>query len=65
MIAFAPIEELPPRPPPPKQTSQGNGVIVARKEKYNQDTSTECNYLLMFFVFGVIALSVRDMAIAR
>jgi len=64
MIAFAPIEELPPPPPPPKQTSQG-GAVAVPKDQGVFVGSTECSYLLMFFVFGVIALSIKDMAAAR
>ena len=64
MIAFAPIEELPPPPPPPKQTSQGPPVAPPKNQEMFVG-STECSYLLMFFVFGVIALSVKDMAAAR
>jgi uncharacterized oligopeptide transporter (OPT) family protein len=59
MISFAPIEELPPPKPPPTplpQAVQNQGVFTG---------STECSYLLMFFVFGVVALSIKDMAAAR
>ena len=65
MIAFAPIEELPPPPPPPKQTSQGAAAAAVPKDQGVFVGSTECSYLLMFFVFGVIALSVKDMASSR
>ena len=65
MIAFAPIVDLPPPQPPPAQTSQGQGAIKI-KENYKQNeiftNSTECSYLLMFFVMGVIALSIKDMS---
>ena len=64
MIAFAPIEEIPPPPPPPKQTSQGAVVPVPTNQAMFVG-STECSYLLMFFVFGVVALSIKDMAAAR
>lgn len=65
MIAFAPIEELPPPPPPPQQTSQGPPVVAPPRSQGMFGGSTECSYLLMFFVFGVIALSVKDMAASR
>jgi hypothetical protein len=63
MIAFAPLEELPPPPPPPKQTSQG--AVAVPKNQAMFVGSTECSYLLMFFVFGVVALSIKDMAASR
>ena len=65
MIAFAPIEELPPPPPPPKQTSQGATAVAVPKNQAMFVGSTECSYLLMFFVFGVVALSIKDMAASR
>ena len=68
MIAYAPIVDVPPRGPPPLQTSQGN--VLPNKTPPPATTglfagSTECSYLVMFFVFGVIALSIKDMSAAR
>jgi len=70
MIAYAPIVDVPPRAPPSLQTSQGN--VLPKKTPPQTTTttglfagSTECSYLVMFFVFGVIALSIKDMSANR
>ena len=53
MISYCPLEEETPirqiiRPQPPKQI------------KKDSEEDTECNYLVMFFVLGVIVLSITD-----
>jgi hypothetical protein len=54
MISYCPLDEETPlrqvvrRPPPPKQQPVEN------------TEDTECNYLVMFFVLGVIVLSITD-----
>jgi len=69
MIAFAPIVDLPPPPLPPPQIHQGttSHKMTQSSSKKSQifEGSTECSYLLMFFVMGVIALSIKDMSLSR
>jgi hypothetical protein len=53
MISYCPLDEEPPirqiiRPQPQKQI------------KKPSEEDTECNYLVMFFVLGVIVLSITD-----
>lgn len=60
MIGYCPLDEVePPRPqpvvqtqatvPPPKQDVPKRGF-----------EDTECNYVVMFFVIGVVVLAVMD-----
>lgn len=54
MISYCPIEEETPirqiiRTPPPTQI-----------KKSLSEEDTECNYLVMFFILGVIVLSITD-----
>lgn len=61
MLAYAPFEpeEQPqPQPPPPMPNRQGirprhRGFIPVKGE-------TECTYLILFFIFGLTILSVRE-----
>lgn len=55
MIGYCPIEFDEPPPPPVNP-------VVKRKVVVNQtpDTNTECNYVVMFFIVGVIALAAMD-----
>ena len=68
MIAFAPLEDFPPPPVPaaskPQQNPSQTLPQLPTKEFFG-NSSTECNYLLMFFIFGVVALAIRDMTIAN
>jgi hypothetical protein len=52
MIGYCPIEFYEPPPPPPSRT--------VRKEPVIMDENTECNYVVMFFIVGVIALAAMD-----
>jgi hypothetical protein len=60
MIAYAPLDDI---PPPPKLLAPAVSPAVpnAPQQKALADT-TECSWLLMFFVIGVIGLSVKDMS---
>lgn len=56
-ISYAPFEEaVAPRPPvyDPLRTEQ------LRKMARPEMDSTECNYLVMFFVIGVFAIALAD-----
>ena len=46
MIQYCPIEE--------------DFSFVPKPEVFHQDTDTECNYLVMFFIIGVIVLAITD-----
>lgn len=51
MIGYCPIEEEPVAPPPrPKK------VVVSQKTMED----TECNYVVMFFIVGVLTLALMD-----
>jgi hypothetical protein len=54
MIGYCPIEFDEPSPPPEKRR------IVTKKEPVIVDENTECNYVVMFFIVGVIALAAMD-----
>ena len=49
MIQYCPLEEE------PKVTYQETKQIV-----YDPDIETECNYLVMFFIIGVLVLAITD-----
>ena len=57
MIAFTPIEEDIPHAPIPKVPKKIEKVIKVTKEI---DENTECNYLVMFFIAGVVLLAAMD-----
>ena len=57
MIAFAPIEEDIPHAPIPKVPKKIEKVTKVTKEI---DENTECNYLVMFFIAGVVLLAAMD-----
>ena len=48
MIGYAPLDFGPPEP---------IKKVSAQPEKY-----TECNYLVMFFIIGVLGLAIKDMS---
>jgi hypothetical protein len=63
MIAYAPLDDIPP-PPTLLAPPVVPAVPLAAQKKGHPvlaDT-TECSWLLMFFVIGVIGLSVKDMS---
>lgn len=50
MIQYCPLEEE------PKVTYQENRPPIVQ----DIDTDTECNYLVMFFILGVVVLAITD-----
>jgi hypothetical protein len=58
MIGYAPLDPLdepgPRRPPPP-----GPGSVLGPPKQ--APGPTECNYLVMFFIVGVLGLAIQDM----
>lgn len=52
MIGYCPLEDITP-PPQPKPVVKPQETIVNKED-------TECNYLVMFFVVGVLFLAVTD-----
>ena len=61
MIGYCPLDEDPiERPRPSREVS----VSVPVKEKVKNSTGrgedTECNYVVLFFIAGVIALAIMD-----
>ena len=59
MIGFSPIDFVEDEPPSPVQKE----VRVSKKEQQAppiMEDTTECNYVVMFFIVGVIALAAMD-----
>ena len=60
MIGYAPLE-------PVIETSQfrpsvrGPSSFLPRPPAFMDSNTTECNYLVMFFVIGVLGLAIKDM----
>ena len=55
MIGFAPLDDDPPPPrrPPRVQTKPRNRLLPVKE-------GTECNYVVLFFVVGVVLLAISD-----
>ena len=56
MIGFCPLDDHPeviPRPQAPRAVPKVVAKPIGKE-------ATECNYLIMFFILGVLALSVSD-----
>jgi NADH:ubiquinone oxidoreductase subunit 6 (subunit J) len=61
MIAFAPIEEEEiPYAPITKVPKRIEKVTKVTKVTKEIDENTECNYLVMFFIAGVVLLAAMD-----
>jgi hypothetical protein len=56
MIGFCPLDDQPEVIPRPQTTRAVPRVIAKPIGK----EATECNYLILFFILGVLALSVSD-----
>jgi hypothetical protein len=59
MIGYCPLDEDPiERPRPSREVS----VPVQEKQKIStgRGEDTECNYVVLFFIAGVIALAIMD-----
>lgn len=55
MIGYCPLEEVEPRPRPPPP--------MVQRQMHNRNTNmedTECNYVVLFFIAGVLALAAMD-----
>lgn len=56
MIGYCPIEfDEPPEPRIPEKQR-----VITKKGPVIMDENTECNYVVMFFIVGVIALAGMD-----
>lgn len=55
MIGYCPIE-FDETPPPPVNPQVKRKIVVPQEPL----ATTECNYLVMFFIVGVIALAAMD-----
>jgi hypothetical protein len=59
MIGYCPLDEDPiERPRPSQQVSVP--VQENRKNSTGREEDTECNYVVLFFIAGVIALAIMD-----
>jgi hypothetical protein len=63
MIGYCPLDEEPiERPLPRQEVSKPSPQAKNRKQRLSflGDDDTECNYVVMFFIAGVIALAIMD-----
>ena len=59
MIGYCPLDEDPiERPRPSREVSVP--VQVKGKNSTGRGEDTECNYVVLFFIAGVIALAIMD-----
>ena len=59
MIGYCPLDEDPiERPRPSREVSVP--VQEKRKNSTGRGEDTECNYVVLFFIAGVIALAIMD-----
>ena len=57
MIGYCPIDFTDPEP---EQRPPIKNRVITKKEPVVTEDSTECNYVVMFFIVGVIALAAMD-----
>lgn len=64
MVGYCPLDELEdPAPPPPRPKAPPPRRTVARAAPARRPVraeETECNYVVMFFIVGVIVLALSD-----
>ena len=61
MIGYCPLDEDPiERPRPSREVSVSVPVQEKRKNSTGRGEDTECNYVVLFFIAGVIALAIMD-----
>ena len=61
MIGYCPLDEDPiERPRPSREVSVSVPVQAKVKNSTGRGEDTECNYVVLFFIAGVIALAVMD-----
>jgi hypothetical protein len=58
MIAYYPLEPDVPPPPPPSPTPLAKPIETA--VKFFEGETTECNYLVLMFVVGVLFIAFTD-----
>jgi hypothetical protein len=51
-VAYAPFEDPPPPPSPPQQ--------LATRIVTQPADATECNYVIMFFIIGMVLIALTD-----
>ena len=61
MIGYCPLDEDPiERPRPSREVSVSVPVQEKVKNSTGRGEDTECNYVVLFFIAGVIALAIMD-----
>ena len=61
MIGYCPLDEDPiERPRPSREVSVSVPVQERVKNSTGRGEDTECNYVVLFFIAGVIALAIMD-----
>ncbi len=58
MIGYCPIEFD--ESPPAQKIPEKRRVVETKKDATIMGENTECNYVVMFFIVGVIALAAMD-----
>lgn len=60
MIGYCPLDEDPIERPQRQEVVAKPQVVKRKKRSILGEDDTECNYVVMFFIAGVIALAVMD-----
>jgi|TARA_B110000285_G_C15131925_1_gene624198 hypothetical protein len=60
MIGYCPLDDDPIERPRPSQKVPVPVPVQERRESPTGGEDTECNYVVLFFIAGVIALAIMD-----
>jgi len=60
MIGYCPLDEDPIERPQRQEVVAKPQVVKRKKRNILGEDDTECNYVVMFFIAGVIALAIMD-----
>jgi len=60
MIGYCPLDDDPIERPRPSQKVPVPVPVQERRESPTGREDTECNYVVLFFIAGVIALAIMD-----
>jgi len=61
MISYYPLEpDVPPPPPPPQPMSSSTSTTDKFFNNFFDDEKTECNYLVLIFIVGVLFIALTD-----
>ena len=60
MIGYCPLDEDPIERPQRQEVVAKPQVVKRKKRNILGEDDTECNFLVMFFIVGVITLAIMD-----